>query len=143
MSLISITIFPNFKNSYILIFQIYGTIFLNVIVIIAAIVLLIFSQDAISWYETCQYQYYASHTHLPLAKDCTDEDKSTGNKMYWVVFVTTLLVIPITVAMLILLAFSNSALMEEMCQGTCFRKMVYIAKGPDTQVSLFCPFYFL
>ena len=116
--------------------QIYGTIFLNMAVVLAAVLLLIFSQNAISWYETCQYQYYATHTHLPLAKDCSPQDKSTGKTMYWVVFVTDLLVVPITIAMLILLGFSNSALMEEMCQGTCFRKMVYKAKGPDAQVSI-------
>jgi len=113
----------------------YGTMFLNIIVVLAAILLLIFSHQTITWFDTCQYQYHVFHSHLMQVRDCSEDDKSTGNTMYWTVFVVSLLVIPITIMMLVLLGFSNSSLLEEMCQGTCFRKMVYKSKGPDSQVS--------
>ena len=110
--------------------------FINVIVVIAAILLLIFSHQTITWFDTCQYCYHVTHSHLLQTKDCTEEDKSTGHNMYWTVFVMCILIIPLTIIMLILLGFSHSALIEDICEGNCFRKMVYNAKGQgNTAVS--------
>jgi hypothetical protein len=114
----------------------YATIFFNILVVVGAILLLVFSLQTVAWFETCQYRYHVRTSRVLSTKDCTDKDKSMGTSMYLTVLVMAILVIPITLAMLVLLAFSHSALIEDLCEGNCFRKMVYNAKGPDASVSL-------
>lgn len=107
----------------------YATIFINVIVVIAAIMLLIFSHEAVTWFDTCKYTYHKTTTPVKLVNDCSSSDKSKGRQMYWTIFVVTLLQLPLTIAMLVLLVFANYILFDDICDGNCFRKMVYHAKG--------------
>ena len=109
---------------------------INFIVIIAAILLDVFCYDAITWFDTCQYRYHKTISIHEFIRDCTADDKSKGIKMYWTIFVVTLLLIPLTVAIIIMVVITNRVLFQDGVGGNAFRSLVYKFKGNGNSVSI-------
>lgn len=112
----------------------------NLFVIIAAILLVFYSRDAITWFDDdCKYKYHVSITTEVMTRDCSDNDKSKGKQMYLAIFVMTLLLIPLTIGMLGMITYVNRVLFEDgLFGGICFRRLIYKAKGNgNTTVSNF------
>lgn len=101
----------------------------NVVVMVAGILLVIFCHDAITWFDTCQYTYHTTTTLTKLQRDCSANDKSKGQHMYWTIFVVTFLVLPLTIGMFVMIVYVNKVLFEDGIGGSCFRSIVYKAKG--------------
>lgn len=104
----------------------------NAGVIIAAILLVVFSYDGVTWFDTCQYTYHKSTVSQKrvFTRSCSTNDKSKGRQMYWTIFVVTLLMIPLTICMLIMIGIANKVLFED---GICDRSWTKSTNATKTR----------
>ena len=100
----------------------------NILVVIFSIVLLPFLFNALNWYKDCKYTYFKPNAETGI-RDCSSHDKNLGNDFYIVLIVALILVLPVTIAMIILIVIANMVLFDGICDGGCYRQLIYRIKG--------------
>ena len=100
----------------------------NILGVIFSIVLLPFLFNALNWYEDCKYTYLKSKTETGI-RDCSSHDKNMGNDFYIVLILALVLVLPVTIAMITLIIIANMVLFDGICDGRCYRQLIYKIKG--------------